>query len=103
MKDFHISRQQGQAVLHVGQDLRLKAGFRIRRQDRASASANSEVPFHLIGPLLRGNFYLRYSSRSRRTASLAGFFDLSHTLDGPLRYDASTRFETMPSSPMRHA
>ena len=26
------------------------------------------------------------SSRSRRTASLAGFFDLSHTFDGPLRW-----------------
>ena len=25
------------------------------------------------------------SSRSRRTASLGGFFDLSHTFDGPLR------------------
>ena len=25
------------------------------------------------------------SSRSRRTASLAGFFDLSHVFDGPLR------------------
>jgi len=25
------------------------------------------------------------SSRSRRAASLAGFFDLSHTFDGPLR------------------
>jgi len=35
--------------------------------------------------LLRGNIYLQYSPRSRRTASLAGFFDLSHALDGPLR------------------
>jgi hypothetical protein len=26
------------------------------------------------------------SSASRRTASLAGFFDLSHVFDGPLRY-----------------
>ena len=25
------------------------------------------------------------SSRSRRTAALAGFFDLSHVFDGPLR------------------
>jgi hypothetical protein len=24
-------------------------------------------------------------SRSRRTAALAGFFDLTHTFDGPLR------------------
>jgi hypothetical protein len=31
------------------------------------------------------------SSRSRRTASLAGFFDLSHVFDGPLRYGASVR------------
>ena len=28
---------------------------------------------------------LHSSSRSRRTASLAGFFDLSHIFDGPLR------------------
>ena len=41
------------------------------------------------------------SSRSRRTASLCGFFDLSHVFDRPLRYGASTRFDTMPSSPMR--
>ena len=34
---------------------------------------------------------------------MAGFFDLSHVLDGPLRYGASTRFETMPSSPNRQA
>ena len=33
--------------------------------------------------------------------ALAGFFDLSHVFDGPLRYGASVRFETMPSSPMR--
>jgi hypothetical protein len=26
---------------------------------------------------------------------------LSHVFDGPLRYGASTRFDTMPSSPMR--
>ena len=26
-----------------------------------------------------------FSSRSRRTASLAGFFDLTHAFDGPLR------------------
>ena len=34
-------------------------------------------------------------------APLAGFFILTHVFDGPLRYGASTRFETMPSSPMR--
>src|SRR5437868_12250052 len=41
--------------------------------------------------------------RSRRTASLKGFFDLSQVFDGPLRYGASIRFETIPSSPMRQA
>jgi len=41
------------------------------------------------------------SSRSRRTASLSGFFDLNHVFDGPLLYGASTLFETMPSNPMR--
>ena len=37
------------------------------------------------------------SSRSRRTASLARFFDLSHVLDGPLRYGESVRFDTLQS------
>ena len=45
--------------------------------------------------------YRHFSSRSRRTASLAGFFDLGHAFDGPLRYGASTFFDTMPSRPMR--
>jgi hypothetical protein len=43
------------------------------------------------------------SSRSRRTASQAGFFDLSQTFDGPLRYGESSLFETMPSRPNRQA
>jgi hypothetical protein len=51
----------------------------------------------------RGQGWRHSSSRSRRTASLAGFFDLSHVLDGPLRYGASVRFDTMPSNPMRQA
>lgn len=33
------------------------------------------------------------SSASRRSASLAGFFDFSHVLDGPLRLGASVRFD----------
>ena len=32
--------------------------------------------------------------RAPGTASLAGFFDLSHVFDGPLRYGASVRFDT---------
>jgi hypothetical protein len=39
------------------------------------------------------------SSRSRRTASLAGFFDLSQTFDGPPRWGASVRLLTMPLQP----
>ena len=51
-----------------------------------------------------GHGYCHSSSLSLRTASLSGFFDLSLVFDGPLRYGASTRFETMPSSPCgRHA
>jgi hypothetical protein len=46
---------------------------------------------------------LHSSSLSHRTASLSGIFDFSHVLQGPLRYGASMRFETMPSRPMRHA
>jgi hypothetical protein len=38
-----------------------------------------------------GQDYRHFSSRSRRTAALAGFFDLSHTFDGPLR--SSNRFD----------
>src|SRR5437762_1844092 len=38
------------------------------------------------------------SSRSRRTASLSGFFDLSHVFDRPLRWGASRRFDTIPST-----
>ena len=39
---------------------------------------------------VRGGVSCRYterhsSSRSRRTASLAGFIDLTHVFDGPLR------------------
>jgi hypothetical protein len=40
------------------------------------------------------------SSPSRRTASLNGFFDLSHVF---VRYGESSRFETMPSRPSRQA
>jgi hypothetical protein len=47
--------------------------------------------------------HFRSSSRSRRTASQCGFFDLSRTLDGPDRYGESSRFETMPSRPSRQA
>src|SRR4051812_28533503 len=43
--------------------------------------------------------YRHSSSRSRRTAALSGFFVLSHDRDGPLRYGASIRSETMPSRP----
>ena len=43
------------------------------------------------------------SSASRRTGSHSGFFDLSQTFDGPLRYGESSRFVTMPSRPKRQA
>jgi hypothetical protein len=43
------------------------------------------------------------SSRSRRTASLSGFLDFNQVLQGPLRYGASMRFDTMPSNPKRQA
>jgi hypothetical protein len=59
-----------------------------------------------LGPFLFGrcgDFHPQSSSRSRSTASLAGFFDLSHTFDGPLRYGESSRFETMPSRPNQHS
>src|SRR5215203_4869462 len=49
------------------------------------------------------SFWPQSSSRSRRTAGLSGFFDFSQVFDGPLRYGASNRFETMPSSPSRQA
>jgi len=39
--------------------------------------------FRLVNAAREG--YRHSSSRSRRTASLAGFFDLSHAFDGPLR------------------
>ena len=44
--------------------------------------------FHL-GDSMRGG-YRHSSSRSRRTAALTGFFDLSHALEGPERYGASS-------------
>ena len=34
---------------------------------------------------ITGNSYRHSSSRSRRAASLAGFFDWGHAFDGPLR------------------
>ena len=45
------------------------------------------TPHSKAHPLVnRPNLALMYhSSRSRRTAALAGFFDLSHTFDGPER------------------
>ena len=45
--------------------------------------------------------YRHFSSLSRRTAALSGFLHLSHSFEGPLRYGACVRFDTMPSSPMR--
>jgi hypothetical protein len=35
----------------------------------------------------------------RRTAALFGFFDLSQVFDGPLRYGASDRFDTITLNP----
>jgi hypothetical protein len=46
--------------------------------------------------MLKAGEYHHSSSRSRRTASLAGFFDFSHVFDGPLRHGASVRFDTLP-------
>ena len=37
--------------------------------------------------------YRHVSSRSRLTASLAGFFALTHVFDGPLRCGASVHLE----------
>ena len=58
------------------------------------------TPAHCAYPLViaasRG-----HSLTLLRTASLSGFFDLSHVFDGPLRYGAFIRFDTKPSSPMR--
>src|SRR5258708_4828075 len=43
------------------------------------------------------------SSSSRRTASHAGFFDLSQSGERPERYVDVLRFDTMPSRPILHA
>jgi hypothetical protein len=71
---------------------------RHRRSQRGCARRR---PVFYLGDNVKAGGYRHCSSRSRRTAALAGFFDFSHVFDGPLRYGASTRFETMPSSAIR--
>jgi hypothetical protein len=43
------------------------------------------------------------ASRARIIAGLSGFFTLSQSRDGPDRYGADSRFDTMPSSPILQA
>ena len=62
-------------VLHRCADRRDgRAGLQLKAVARAGAHARLAQPPHR-----------QSSSRSRRTASLAGFFDFSHTFDGPPR------------------
>ena len=54
--------------------------------------------FHL-GMMPRGRSATPLLLAFRRTAALFGFFDLSQVFDGPLRYGASDRFETITLNP----
>jgi hypothetical protein len=51
--------------------------------------------------LWAGRLNSQSSSRSRRTAALSGFLDLSHVFDGPLGYGASRRGNRL--APSRHS
>jgi hypothetical protein len=62
----------------VGETVAIEYRFANGDMERLPALAVAQAGFPSD---LRG----RYCRRSRRTASLVGFFDLSHVFDGPLR------------------
>ena len=66
----------------------------MRRQRDATGRAYGFDAAEFMHLMTVGGSKRHSSSLSRRTASLAGFFDLSHVFDGPLRYGASVRFDT---------
>jgi hypothetical protein len=70
---------------------RVRSDVALERRGGAGVLAGAGIPACLSG----------WPSATPPAHRLPGFFILTHVFDGPLRYGASTRFETMPSSPMR--